>query len=283
MGFHSKPTTYVSHVRLNVENLERSLTYYQEIIGFDILEQTDTTAELTADGKTSLLSLVQPEGVKPKQPRTTGIYHFALLLPEKKDLAQFVMHLSEKNIQVGAGDHLVSEALYIKDPDGNDIEIYIDRDPSVWDWKDGEVAMTTDPVNFEELMKHQVEGESWQGLPEGTLMGHIHLYVDELEKTEQFYVEGLAFDVVNRFGGQALFLSDADYHHHIAVNTWQGVGASRPAENSAGMESYRIVYNDEKAVQTTVTNLEKIGAKVTEEDDRILTEDPAGNRIELTY
>src|SRR5690554_82670 len=147
MGFHQKPSTFVSHVRLKVENLERSLAYYQEIIGFDILERTSTTVELTADGKTSILSLEQPKGVKPKKPRTTGMYHFALLLPTKKDLADFVMHLAKNDVQVAAGDHLVSEALYIKDPDGNDIEIYVDRDPNVWKWSNGEVAMTTDPVN----------------------------------------------------------------------------------------------------------------------------------------
>lgn len=283
MGFHQKPSTFVSHVRLKVENLERSLAYYQEIIGFDILERTSTTVELTADGKTSILSLEQPKGVKPKKPRTTGMYHFALLLPTKKDLADFVMHLAKNDVQVAAGDHLVSEALYIKDPDGNDIEIYVDRDPNVWKWSNGEVAMTTDPVNFQELLTHQVPGESWQGLPKDTIMGHIHLYVAGLDKTEQFYVEGLGFEVVNRFGGQALFLSTAKYHHHIAVNTWNGVGAPRPEENSAGMDYYRLIYNDEAAVKATIANLEKIGATITQENDRIMTSDPAGNRIQLSY
>ncbi|HHU20352.1 MAG TPA: VOC family protein [Bacilli bacterium] len=283
MVFHVKPATYVNHVRLNVEDLARSLKYYQEIIGFEVLERTDRTAKLTADGKTTLLSLVQPEGVKPKQPRTTGIYHFALLLPKKKDLANFVIHLSDNNVKAGAGDHLVSEAFYLKDPDGNDIEIYVDRDPNVWDWNKGEVAMTTDPVNIQELLTHRNADETWQGLPKDTVLGHIHLYVDDLKKAEQFYVNGLGFDVVNRFGGQALFLSTEKYHHHIAVNTWQGVGAPRPAENSAGMESYQLIYNDNAAVQATIANLEKVGAKVTEEDGRIMTEDPAGNRVELSY
>lgn len=259
------------------------MKYYQEIIGFDVLEKTDSTAKLTTDGKTSILSLEQPEGITPKQSRTTGMYHFALLLPKKKDLANFVVHLSENGVEIGAADHSVSEALYIKDPDGNEIEIYIDRHPDQWSWSGDQVAMTTDPLNFQELITHRIPGESWQGLPEDTIMGHIHLHVADLKKTEEFYVDGLGFDVVLQFGSQALFLSSAKYHHHIGVNTWNGAGAPKPAENSVGMESVQFVYNDEEAIQATIANLEKIGATVTKEDDRILTYDPSGIRIELTW
>ena len=281
-GFHTKPTTFVGHVNIKVENLARSLQYYQEIIGFDILEQTANTAKLTTDGKTSILSLTQPKDVIPKQGRTTGLYHFALLLPEKKDLANIVVHFSEKGIRFGSSDHLVSEALYLHDPDGNEIEIYIDRNPSEWSWTDEEVAMAVDPLDFERLLKNRVPGETWEGLPEDTLMGHIHLHVSELEKTEEFYVKGLGFDVVNRYGRQALFLSKDNYHHHIGVNTWNGVGAPKPAENSVGMESYTLVLPNEEAIKETVANLKKIGVSVTEEAGRRMTYDPSGNRIELT-
>ena len=283
MGFHSKPNTHVGQVRLKIEDLDRSLKFYQEIMGFAILDRTDTTANLTADRKTSILRLEQPEGIQPKQPRTTGMYHFALLLPTRKDLADFVIHLSENNIQVGAADHLVSEALYIKDLDGNEIEIYVDRDPEVWDWNGEEVAMTTDPLNFQELISHRVPDEKWVGLPTETVMGHIHLHVAELEKTEEFYVKGLGFDVVNRFGSQALFLSTAKYHHHIGLNTWNGVGAAKPAENTVGMESVEFIYNDKAAIEATVAKLEKIGATVVEEDGRTFTYDPSGIKIELAY
>src|SRR6476620_6501126 len=127
MGFHTKPTTFVGHVKIKVENLERSLTFYQDTLGFDILERTNSTATLTTDGKTSILSLEQPENVIPKQGRTTGLYHFAILLPERSDLANIVVHFVEKGIRFAASDHLVSEALYLDDPDGNGIEIYSDR------------------------------------------------------------------------------------------------------------------------------------------------------------
>lgn len=283
MGFHRKPTTFVSHVKIKVANLERSLKFYQGILGFSILNQTTSSAKLTADDMTNILTLVQPEGVKPKQSRTTGLYHFALLLPEKSDLANIVIHLSNNNIHFGAADHLVSEALYMQDPDGNEIEIYIDRDPAEWSWNGSEVSMTTDPLDFETLLRYSTPDKQWDRLPEKTLMGHIHLHVSDLRSTEEFYVKGLGFNVVNRYGGQALFLSTGKYHHHIGVNTWNGVGAPKPGENSVGMESYTLILPNEEALKDTVANLERIGASITVVDGQYFTCDPSGNRIELSF
>ena len=183
MGFHSKPTTYVNHVRIKVADLDRSLKFYQEIIGFDILERNISTAKLTADGESSILSLEQPENVVPKQGRTTGLYHFAILLPKKEDLASIVAHLVEHNIRFGSSDHLVSEALYLHDPDGNQMEIYIDRDPTQWSWSGDEVRMTVDPLDFDRLLQNHTPDNKWTRLPKETLMGHIHLHVSELEKS----------------------------------------------------------------------------------------------------
>lgn len=282
MGFHSKPATFIGHVKIKVTNLDRSLQFYQDILGFGILEQTSNTVKLTTDGKTSILSIEQPDNVIPKQGRTTGLYHFALLLPEKSDLANIVVHLVNHNIRFGSSDHLVSEALYLHDPDGNEIEIYIDRDPSEWSWDGDEVGMTVDPLNFEALLDHATPDQPWEKIPEKTVMGHIHLHVAELKKTEEFYVKGLGFDVVSRYGAQALFLSTANYHHHIGVNTWNGVGAPQPSENSVGMKSYTLILPDERAIRETIANLEKIGASVTNEEGRLFTHDPSGNRIELS-
>ncbi|WHZ01014.1 VOC family protein [Neobacillus sp. YX16] len=282
MGFHSKPTTFVGHVKIKVENLGLSLKFYQEALGFDILEQTASTAKLTTDGKTSILSLEQPANAIPKQGRTTGLYHFAILLPERTDLANIVIHLVNKGIKFGSSDHLVSEALYLNDPDGNGIEIYIDRVPSEWSWKGEEVAMTVDPLDFENLLTTVKPGGKWQGMPEGTVMGHIHLHVSELKKTEEFYVKGLGFDVVNRYGGQALFLSSGKYHHHIGVNTWNGVGAPTPSLNSVGLESFTLILPNEEARNKCVSNLKKIGANVMEVNYSFITHDPSGNKVELS-
>ncbi|BAQ09333.1 glyoxalase/bleomycin resistance [Bacillus sp. OxB-1] len=280
MNFHQAPSTFVGQVNLKVESLERALAFYQEIIGFQIINQTDRTADLSADGKTVLLSLEQPENVMPSQGRTTGLYHFALLLPKRTDLANIVFHFIDKGVRIGSSDHLVSEALYLSDPDGNGIEIYTDRDPSVWSWKNDEVAMTVDPLDFQDLLSIGKQGE-WNGLPPGTVMGHIHLHVSELQKTEEFYSKGLGFEVVNRFGDQALFISTGKYHHHIGLNTWNGVGAPAPAANSVGLKSFTLILPNEEKRKQIIEQLTQIGAAVTEENGSIFTVDPSGNRIVL--
>lgn len=280
MGFHSKPNTFVRHVNIKVQDLDRSLTFYKDVLGFQILEQTENTAELTTDGKTSVLSIEQPENVVPKYGKNTGLYHFALLLPERIDLANIVHHFREIGFQFGASDHLVSEALYLDDPDGNGIEIYIDRKPSDWTWINGEVVMAVDPLNFADLLSEGKQ-QSWNGLPADTIMGHIHLHVSELKKTEEFYCKGLGFEVVSRFGDQALFIATGQYHHQIALNTWAGVGAPAPHVNSVGLESFTIDLPSEEARNNVIEQLRNIGASVTEENGSFITYDPSGNRIYL--
>ncbi|TJY42841.1 VOC family protein [Cohnella pontilimi] len=280
MNFHREPNTYVGQVNLKVQNLERSLKFYQEVIGFKVLEQTEKSANLTADGKTVLLSIEQPDHVVPMQGRTTGLYHFAILLPTRSDLAQIVVHLANMGLRLGSSDHLVSEALYLSDPDGNGIEIYRDRDPSEWKWKNGDVQMAVDPLDFRDLLSG-VNQQTWNGLPADTVMGHIHLHVSELTKTENFYIKGLGFEVVNRFGPQALFISTGKYHHHIGLNTWNGVGAPQPSENSVGLKSFTLIYPNGPARDRAVANLQSMGASVTEENGAFMTSDPSGNRILL--
>jgi catechol 2,3-dioxygenase len=281
MNFHREPITFVGQVNLKVQNLERSVAFYREVIGFEVIEQTDSSANLTADGKTVLLSIQQSNNLVPKQGKTTGLYHYALLLPKRSDLAEIVQHFREIGLRFGSSDHLVSEALYLSDPDGNGIEIYIDRDPSDWDWDNGEVAMAVDPLNFADLLSGG-EQQPWKGLPAGTVMGHIHLHVSELVKTEEFYSKGLGFEVVNRYGEQALFISDGKYHHHIGLNTWNGVGAPAPSPNSAGLESFTIMFPNEEKKNKIIAQLKNIGASVTEENGLTIATDPSGNRIHLS-
>ncbi|MCU1806546.1 VOC family protein [Cytobacillus firmus] len=280
MNFHQKPITFVAQVHIKVQDLERSLAFYQDVIGFKVLSKTDRTAELTADGKTPLLTIEQPENAEPKMGRTTGLYHFALLLPKRSDLAKIVRHFVEIGLQFGSSDHLVSEALYLSDPDGNGIEIYIDRSPSDWTWKNGEVMMTVDPLDFPDLLSIGQQ-QSWKGLPAGTVMGHIHLHVAELANTEKFYTEGLGFEAVCRYGTQALFISSGKYHHHIGLNTWNGVGAPQPSKNSAGLQSFKLIFENEAAINQAVENLKKLGAAAAVENNQVITEDPSGNRIIL--
>ena len=282
MNFHTKPTTFVSQVTIKVENLEQSLAFYKGILGFEILNQSSHSANLTTDGKTTILSLEQPENVIQKQGRTTGLYHFAILLPNRSDLALIVQHLLQIGIRFGSSDHLVSEALYFDDPDGNGIEIYVDRAPSEWQWNNGTVNMTVDPLNFEDLMQTAVQWKKWTKMPEGTVMGHIHLHVSELKNTETFYVKGLGLDTVCRYGNQALFLSSGGYHHHIGVNTWNGVGAPKPPENSVGLYSFTLNYPTEEARDSAIKNLKQLGYNTENIQNQLITFDPSGNRIVLT-
>ncbi|TQR17627.1 VOC family protein [Psychrobacillus soli] len=278
MKYQNKPYTFVELVELKVINLEESLNFYQEVVGFKVLEKQDNKALLTADGKTALLSIEQRPDFEPKQQKTTGLYHFALLLPTRADLGAVLKHFIENNIRVGAGDHLVSEALYLNDPDGNGIEIYSDRPDTEWKWNGEHVAMDTLQIDAQSIL---AEGAStkWTGLPEGTAMGHIHLHVADLAAAEKFY-NALGFEVVTPYPG-ALFMATGKYHHHIGMNTWAGVGAPAAAENIVGLEAFTLVYPSKEVLNTAIENLKTIEAPLTEENGLFITKDPSQNKIKL--
>jgi catechol 2,3-dioxygenase len=278
MNFHKAPNTYTGEVHLNVMDLDRSVRFYKEVIGFKILEQESNKVVLTADGKTPLLIVEQPENVTPKEQHRTGLYHFALLLPKRADLGAIIKHFVQHNVRIGASDHLVSEALYLSDPDGNGIEIYTDRDPDVWTWDNGKVAMSTDPLDGESIVAESA-GQTWDGLPAGTVMGHVHLHVANLPETEKFY-NALGFEVVTNYP-QALFMSNGKYHHHIGLNTWNGEGVQRPTAGSVGLQSYTLVYPTEAVLNEAIEKVEVLGAKVESVENGFAVEDPSGNRINL--
>ncbi|MFY0782737.1 VOC family protein [Peribacillus simplex] len=277
-NFHQKPVTFVGEVSINVLDLDKAITFYQDIIGLQVLKRNERQAVLTTDGKTPLLTLEQPADVIPKEGRTTGLYHFALLLPTRADLSIFLRHLLQTKYPFGAADHEVSEALYITDPDGNGIEVYSDRPSTDWKWANGEVAMGTDPLDGNDLLEES-NGE-WSVMPAGTLMGHIHLHVSDLRNTEEFYMQGLGFTVVNRYAG-ALFTSTGGYHHHIGLNIWNGVGAPAPKENSVGLNWYTLVFANDEARDKVMERLKGIGAVVTEKEEFYVVTDPSGNEIHL--
>ena len=279
--FHRSPTTYVQDVVIKVENLQRSIQFNTTKNGFQHLNQTESQAVFSATGQTPLLTIVQPKDIKPKQPRTTGLYHFALLLPSRADLGSIMHHFIAKGVRLqGASDHLVSEALYLADPDGNGIEIYRDRPAEEWNWNGSEVEMASIALDVEGLLK-EGQDTKWDGLPNETVMGHIHLHVSELKDTEQFYTEGLGFEVVTRYGAQALFISTESYHHHIGLNTWNGVGAPAPEGNSVGLVWFSLVFSSEEKKLAAVERLRSLGHKVEISDGQYFAMDPSGNRIKL--
>ncbi|MEH6941416.1 VOC family protein [Bacillus sp. JJ722] len=278
MGFHTKPNLYIRDVTLNVSDIKNSLLFYQDFLGFKVLEQGEHTAILTADGVTPLIKLNVPQDVTPKQPRTTGLYHFAILLPSRAVLGKFLLYLVKHQFEIGAADHLVSEALYFSDPDGNGIEVYYDRPADTWAWNNEQVAMTTDPLDGEGVLAAG-DGLEWNGMPADTVMGHIHLHVSNLQKASIFYKDVLGYQVVSEFGGQALFLSTGKYHHHVAINTWNGTGV--PAENSVGLKEFAIDLPNEEYKQKVIHALQARGLAFHEEDGILRTNDPSGNKIAM--
>jgi len=258
--FHIKPNMYVSHIQLKVSDLARSIEYYKNVIGFKVLEQTNNTAYLTADGKTSIVSLLQIENPIPLRRDQTGLYHMALLIPSKKDFGNMLKHLIDLDIGFGAGDHHVSEAIYMQDPDGNGIEIYIDRPEDTWIWQNEFVFMTVEEVNIEDVL--DAADGNWLGLPQNTVIGHIHLSVADIDTARDFYTNVLDYKVVYEYHNKAIFVSTGNYHHHLAFNIWNSKnGLSAPA-NAVGLKSLTIVLRDEVYAQEVKSRLKVAGYSV---------------------
>lgn len=281
MNYHTKDIAFFNALTLQVTNLNKSKQYYEDIIGLTALNVGEDFVDFTTNGKDVLLRIEQPQNIKAKNKYATGIYHFALLLPSRADLANFTNSLISKAVEIGAANHLVSEALYLKDPDGVDIEIYADTDPNSWTWEEAMVTMTSDPLDFNDLIK-QVNNSAAVKLPEGTIMGHIHMYAKSLEPMLTFYRDALNFEIVSQFGAQAAFMSKEKYHHHIAVNTWKGSGAPLPQKDEAGLKSLELRFENEEKRQAQIKRLEDYNFEVIKEDQHYTVNDPEGNKIELT-
>jgi catechol 2,3-dioxygenase len=282
MTAHIHDKTTIGEVSLKVSNLERSIRFYTEVVGFQLLRQTTDTAELTADGKHPLLTLKYIENavILPRQ-SAAGLYHFAILLPNRVALGLSLRNLLAHEIEIGQGDHDVSEALYIHDPDHNGIEIYADRPRNQWK-KDanGFYMMGTDPVDAEGLVAIS-ENLPWQGLPQGTVIGHVHFHVSNLLKAQQFYCDVLGFDITSRYGSSAMFISAGGYHHHMGLNIWAGEGAPPAPENAAGLDYFELVVPDQKELDAIVARLAAAGYPVQERNGAKYVADPFRINIKL--
>lgn len=276
------PAAQIGIVRLKVRNLERSLAFYQEVIGFQILQRSGNTAELTVDGKNSLLVLEADERYRVMPERSvSGLYHFAILLPDRVSLGLALRNLIKHQIPVGQGDHLVSEALYLNDPDQNGIEIYADRPRDTWQ-KDakGEYMMSTDPVDVESLLVISEQAE-WRGLPAGTRIGHVHFHVGDLRKAEQFYCQILGFEITAHYGGSALFVSAGGYHHHLGLNLWAGAGAPPAPEDAVGLRYFTISLPDVSALEAVESRLSEAAVPYKRQGGEIGLTDAFGIGIKL--
>ena len=282
-------TTTVGAVHLRVSDLERALAFYRNLLGFREVKQTGNTAFLSASGQPPyhLLLTGQPNA-RPKPPRTTGLYHLAIRLPGRRALARTLRHLLEEEWRFqGFSDHKVSEALYLLDPDRNGIELYADRPREQWPREDDQIAMGTDPLDVEGLLREADRDPApWAGIDPRTDIGHVHLHVSNLAKAEAFYAGLLGLDVTQRSYPGALFLSAGGYHHHLGLNTWAGVGAPAPPADATGLVSYAFQISERTSWQTLVSGLEAGGVAIEawpayDYASSALVRDPDGNGVEL--
>jgi catechol 2,3-dioxygenase len=267
-------------VHLTVSNLARSLEFYQQIIGFKLHRRNDNMAYLGA-GQNDLLVLTEQAQAQP--PRgTTGLYHFAILTPSRFELAQSLKRIAETRTPVeGFADHLVSEAIYLPDPDGNGIEIYRDRPRSEWKYPNGQLKMGTEPLDIQDLLGELAGHETaWAGLHAETTIGHIHLHVANIPQAEAFYQGVLGFDLIIRYGPSASFLSAGGYHHHIGVNTW--AGKVPPPPGAVGLRYFVIRLPNAQALNDVANNVRQAGIPLEERDEGLFLQDPVENGIVLT-
>ena len=275
------PQTTVGAVHLTVSDLARSLDYYRSAIGLRVLEEGAGRASLGTDGR-ELLALVEERGARPAA-GYTGLYHFALVVPERVQLAAWLAHAARDRVPlVGLSDHFVSEALYLSDPDGHGIEIYRDRPREIWEGKVG-TTLTTMPLDVDDLLGvlDDPATEPFDGLPAGTAMGHVHLKVSSIPETIEFYRDVLGLDLTAQLGEQAAFLSAGGYHHHVGANTWESAGATAPPPGTAGLRHATVVLPDEPARAGVVAAVESAGLPVDDHDGEPLVRDPSGNALVL--
>lgn len=280
-GYRLPAATRLGVVRLQVADLDRSLAYYGQVLGLSIVESTGASALLAAsDGGDVLLELRELRGASrvPRRGRL-GLYHFAILLPDRSSLARFVAHLQQLGIAAGAADHLVSEAIYLHDPDGLGIEVYADRPRSAWEHRERELLMDTQPLDTEGLLRSAPD-QRWNGMPAATIMGHIHLHVGDIAQASSFYHDALGLDrVVWSYPG-ALFLSAGGYHHHVGVNTW-AAGAPAPANDDARLIEWELVVPLPSDAAAALDSLEAAGVEVARGTDGGVARDPWGTAVHV--
>ncbi|MDX1600069.1 MAG: VOC family protein [Anaerolineales bacterium] len=265
-------------VHLEVADLNRSQTFYESTLGLDGRAGGDDEIRLSA-GDRILVVLHEKPGASPKPRNATGLYHYALLLPGRPELGRALQNLLDADYPLqGASDHLVSEAVYLADPDGNGIELYRDRPRESWSYDDGRLRMATEPLDMHGVLDAGKELSAGAAVPDGSVVGHVHLHVGDLAEAEQFYGEVIGFDLMTRYGRQASFYSAGGYHHHLGINVWAGVGAPRSPEDAAGLRHFTVVIPGANELGELADRLQKAEVDYEEHSGSLEVADPAGNK-----
>lgn len=280
-GYRLPEQTRLGRVRLQVADLDRSLIYYQQVLGLRILSRDDGSALLGPHGDDrEIVELRQYASARPVPRRgLLGLYHFAILLPDRAALGRFIAHLAGIGVHAGMADHAVSEAVYLTDPDGLGIEVYADRPRESWRYDERQIFMTTKHLDADDLVRAAGD-EEWSGMPPGTVLGHVHLYVDDIDRAATFYHDALGFDkVVWNYPG-ALFMAAGGYHHHLGTNTWAR-GAPRARKEDARLLEWEIVVPTGADADRAAESLQRAGYEALSEGNTWLTADPWGTALRL--
>lgn len=269
-------------VRLQVADLGRSLEFYQSILGFSVLRQSGAAATLgTLGDEAAIIELVERAGAHRVPARgRLGLFHYAILLPDRASLGRFIAHLASKRIPAGSSDHLVSEAVYLSDPDGLGIEVYSDRPRAEWRAQDRQLVMSTLPLDIDDLLRTS-GGAPWTGMPAGTRIGHVLLHVGDIERASLFYHEALGLDKVVWSYPRALFLSAGGYHHHLGVNTWAGPNASSPSPDDAQLLEWEMLLGSLTDASAALDALAAAGNPVERTAEGGIARDPWGTALRL--
>jgi catechol 2,3-dioxygenase len=279
-GYRLPDETHIGGVHLQIADLDRSIEYYRQVIGFSVQARAESTARLGPHGTDhALVHLRARAGARPAPRRGAyGLYHFAILVPDRAALGRFATHAAQLGVRMGMADHLVSEALYLTDPDGLGIEVYADRPRDTWRRRERELAMASDPLDIESVMAAG-RGRDWDGMPLGTVLGHVHLHVGSLDEADAFYHAALGFDrIVWSYPG-ALFLSAGGYHHHLGTNTWSP-GPSA-AEDQARLLEWELVVPGAGDAAAAAASLRTAGYAASEAGAGWTAADPWGTRLRI--
>jgi catechol 2,3-dioxygenase len=278
-AFRLPDASHVGTVHLQVADLQRSLAYYEQVLGLRAQDVTGASAVLSAHhDERPLVTLHTRRGISRARRGAFGLYHFAVLLPERSALGRFAAHLMSFDVRPGMADHLVSEALYLWDPDGLGIEVYVDRPRDTWQQHDRELAMTTDPLDIQSVIAAG-RGEAWTGTPVSTTIGHVHLHVGSLEQAEAFYHRGLGLDKTVWSYPGALFMSAGGYHHHLGTNVWStGPSAST---DEARLVEWELIVPSDADVEAAALNLREAGYSVDKVAHGVALADPWGTRLHI--
>lgn len=287
-AFRLPAGTGIGRVRLRVRDLARSLAFYRDLLGLRVVDRDGPRARLSATGRPpELLVLEEDPLAVPKPPGTTGLYHFAVLFPERRDLARAFLRLHRHGWPFhGFSDHGVSEAIYLPDPDGNGVELYADRPRAAWPWRDGRLAMVTRPLDLDDLLASLGgEGTASTGgeaaVPPGTTIGHVHLHVADLEAAEAFYAGALGLEVTQRDYPGARFFAAGGYHHHVGTNVWAGRHAPRPPARAVGLLDFSLRLPGRAALEELVEHLRRGGQRVLADGEAWVVHDADGHAIRL--